>query len=285
MSTHHATILTGTRTQDLIFTLYGDYLHRRDGTAWVGSLIELMATLGASEQAVRSTVSRMARNGWLSSEKRGRNSYYSLTRAAVQLLDKGTQQIFSPPQDDWRGNWFLVTYSFSSEQDGLRHELRKHLTGLGFGQLSNGVWLSPRDQQDDVNQILDDLRIAPYVDTFRAEHLYSGSNAHTLAQRCWDLTELNAQYTAFVETYQPAYERDCIAGDAGEPLSLAYAFEQRFWLVHEYRYFPFHDPYLPAELLPEDWRGHEAVSLFQAYQTLLKERANAYVDHVLSAAP
>ncbi|MFQ5409125.1 MAG: phenylacetic acid degradation operon negative regulatory protein PaaX, partial [Anaerolineales bacterium] len=67
---------TGQRTQDLIFTLFGDYLAARGDDIWIGSLIEILGALGVSEQAVRSTVSRMARKGWLSSTKCGRNSFY-----------------------------------------------------------------------------------------------------------------------------------------------------------------------------------------------------------------
>jgi phenylacetic acid degradation operon negative regulatory protein len=55
--------------------------------------------------------------------------------------------------------------------------------------------------------------------------------------------------------------------------------------VHEYRYFPFSDPYLPHELLPEDWLGRAAINLFRAYHDLLRDRANAYVDEVLARTP
>ncbi|MDH4137857.1 MAG: phenylacetic acid degradation operon negative regulatory protein PaaX, partial [Anaerolineae bacterium] len=30
------------RSQDLVFTLYGDYIRHRGGEAWTGSLIELL---------------------------------------------------------------------------------------------------------------------------------------------------------------------------------------------------------------------------------------------------
>jgi len=53
------------RSQDLVFTLYGDYLRHRGGEAWTGSLIGLLRLLGLWEQAVRSTLSRMSRKGWL----------------------------------------------------------------------------------------------------------------------------------------------------------------------------------------------------------------------------
>ena len=36
------------RSQDLVFTLYGDYIRHRGGEAWTGSLIELLGLLGMS---------------------------------------------------------------------------------------------------------------------------------------------------------------------------------------------------------------------------------------------
>jgi len=35
-------------------------------------------------------------------------------------------------------------------------------------------------------------------------------------------------------------------------------------LVHEWRRFPFLDPRLPAQLLPENWSGTKAADLFHA---------------------
>jgi phenylacetic acid degradation operon negative regulatory protein len=272
------------RTQDLIFTLYGDYLLQRDSPIWIGSLIEMLGALDVSDQAVRSTTSRMARKGWLSTTRIGRNSYYALTCKAIDLLSKGAQQIYFPKTDDWDGSWYLLTYSFSDEQQQTRHQLRRHLSWLGFGQLASGTWLAPHDRRDDLCAILDELDIASYVDYFRAEHICFGE-ARSLAQRCWDLDALNQRYHRFLDAFNSAYRRDRCALNDGDAQPLEYYFRQRFWLVHEYRYFPFHDPCLPAELLPASWLGHTAIELFKEYHALLRSKANAYVSDVLDRAP
>lgn len=272
------------RTQDLIFTLYGDYLLQRDSPIWIGSLIEILGALDISEQAARSTTSRMARKGWLSTTRIGRNSYYMLTRKAIDLLSKGAQQIYFPEMDVWDGSWYLLTYSFSDELQQTRHRLRKHLSWLGFGQLASGTWLAPRDRRKDLRAILNELDVAPYVDYFRAEHICFGE-ANALARRCWDLDALNQRYRRFLDAFGFSYQRDRCTINAGDTQPLEYYFRQRFWLVHEYRYFPFHDPYLPSELLPESWQGHEATKLFREYHALLRGKANVYINDVLDRAP
>ena len=53
------------RPQDLVFTLYGEYLLGREDAPWVGAIIALLHPFGLSEGAVRTVLSRMARKGWL----------------------------------------------------------------------------------------------------------------------------------------------------------------------------------------------------------------------------
>jgi phenylacetic acid degradation operon negative regulatory protein len=274
----------GPRTQDLIFTLYGDYLVYRGGVAWIGSLIELLGTLGVSEQAVRSAASRMARKNWLASEKAGRLSFYSLTPRAFDLLDKGARQIFQPRNEEWDGCWHLITYAFSDDLKSERHHLRDHLSWLGFGQLTAGTMIAPRDYQDEVCALLADLEVHEHVDYFEARP-FAFTDNRDLARRCWDLDELNERYWRFITKYQPQFEADCQAEESGSARSLAHHFRQRFWLIHEYRYFPFADPYLPHRLLPGDWHGRPAAKLFQDYHAFLQEKANRYVDDILSRAP
>src|SRR5438270_913341 len=82
------------RPQAMLFTLYGDYILARGGRIWTGSLIRLFNLFGFSEQAVRSALSRMARNGWLQVEREGKRSYYSLTESGRDLLQSGSRRIF-----------------------------------------------------------------------------------------------------------------------------------------------------------------------------------------------
>jgi phenylacetic acid degradation operon negative regulatory protein len=66
----------------------------------------------------------------------------------------------------------------------------------------------------------------------------------------------------------------------GDDLEPSQYFVNRFMLIHEYRRFLYHDPELPQELLPADWRGTEAANLFRQYHDLLAEKANAFFYQV-----
>lgn len=271
-------------SQDMIFTLYGDYIRHRGGEAWTGSLIELLGLFGLSGQAVRSTLSRVSRKGWLKSRKIGRNSYYSLTPQSVELLEEGAVRIFQPRQDPWDGQWHLLTYSIPESKRHLRRRLRRRLIWLGFGALNHAAWISPHDQRAEVEQVVKSLRVAPYVELFSGEH-WGFSSDEQIVARGWDLEGLNQYYATFVDRYQPLYQEYRARLGAGDRPDPQECFKQRFTLVHEYRSSPYVDPNLPGELLPDDWRGEKAARLFRQYRDLLVGEAEAFVDSVLAKAP
>jgi phenylacetic acid degradation operon negative regulatory protein len=272
------------RSQDLVFTLYGDYIRHRGGEAWTGSLIELLGLLGMSEQAVRSALSRMSRKGWLTGRRVGNKSFYSLTPKSIKLLEEGAQRIFQPRADEWDGEWCVLTYSIPEKKRHLRNKLRERLTWLGYAPLSHATWISPRILQHELEDLLDSLKIRDYVEIFCAEHLGFSSEREIVAS-CWNLEGLNQTYADFIVKYEPLLNQHKTKLAEENSLDPSECFVQRFMLVHEYRSFPYVDPNLPAELLPDDWLSNKAIQLFREYHELLTTEANTFVDDVFARAP
>jgi phenylacetic acid degradation operon negative regulatory protein len=268
----------------MVFTLYGDYIRHRGGEIWTGSLIELLGLFGLSEQAVRSTLSRMSRKGWLESRRAGRYSFYSMTPKCVELLEEGARRIFQPRSDPWDGQWHLITYSIPESKRHLRRKLRKRLLWLGFGTLNHATWISPRDLRAEVGKVVDALHVRPFVEFFTAEHRGFASDEEIVA-RCWNLERLNDYYADLIARYDPPFQEHQARLMAGDSLEPQECFVQRFKLIHEYRSSPYVDPNLPLELLPDDWLGERATQLFQQYHDLLVEPAEAFVDSVMAKAP
>lgn len=268
------------RTRYLIFTLFGDYLFPREGWAWTGSLIRLLELLGVSNQAVRSTLSRMCRQGWLKAQRHGRHSLHALTPKARHLLEEGTHRIFEPRTRHWDGNWCVVVYSLPEKKRDLREALRRRLSYLGFGSLAPGTWVSPHDRHAELESLLDDLKARPYVQCFVGRWVGHLSNAELVA-RCWNLEHLNRQYRAFLRRWRPKLERMAKQFASRDGVAAHRSFVERFWIIHEYSAFPNRDPNLPVELLPAGWLGDEAARVFQHYREMLTESANAFIDATL----
>lgn len=272
------------RPQDLLFTLYGEYFLRREGSVWVGSLIEILAQFGMSEASVRTVLSRMTRKGWLDVHRVGRNSFYTLSEQGRNLLEEGAARIFHPTWDrPWDGSWFLLSYSIPEIRRHLRDRLRDRLLWLGFGSLGNGLWISPHNVEAKVAEAARHLGIEAYVECFHGRRV-SGRDQDRLVQECWDLPSLEAKYRRFLDRWQPEYRR-CLEAARQGTLNPQQCFTLRFRLLHEYRIFPLEDPFLPRPLLPEQWPGRDAADLFTSLHDLLEGPAGQYLDEVLSRAP
>ncbi|HYL99101.1 MAG TPA: PaaX family transcriptional regulator C-terminal domain-containing protein [Blastocatellia bacterium] len=268
------------QTQSLMFTLYGDYIYPREGWAWTASLIRMLEVLGVSDQATRSALSRMSGHGWLKPSKRGRLSLYTLTAKGRRLMEEGTRRIYSEPSSSWDGQWRVVVYSLPEERRHLREALRRRLEWLGFGRLGPGTWISPHDQQADLEQILDDVGVRRFVDRFIGA--WVGTSNQDLVSRCWDLKDLGRRYSAFINNWRPKFERHLRSESDGETTNAADCFVNRFWIIHDYRAFAQADPGLPCELLPVDWRGDEARQLFLQYHDALTAPASNFIDTALN---
>jgi len=272
------------RTQILIFTLYGEYIAPRGGSAWTGALLGLLAPLGVSERAARSTLSRMSQKGWLRSRRNGRHSRYEITARGQRIVQGGAVRIFEERRVSWDGLWHIVAYSVPEGKRRLRSRLRTRLGWLGFGRLAPSTWVSPNDRRQEVEADLEDLGARPYAVYFSRSQLYFIGNEE-IVSRCWDLKGLNREYARFLKKAEPAFEEARAAVQAGQPLAPAECFRRRFWLTLAYGQFPRRDPNLPEQLLPSDWLGSRAAEVFRAYHRLLRDPSEAFVDDVLRQDP
>ncbi|MDY7220702.1 phenylacetic acid degradation operon negative regulatory protein PaaX [Halalkalibacterium halodurans] len=264
----------------MIFTLYGDYIRHYGNVIWIGSLIRFLQEFGHNEQSVRAAVSRMSKQGWIQSEKKGNKSYYSLTDQGRKRMAEAAQRIYKLEAPSWDEKWRLLIYSIPEEKRSLRDELRKELVWSGFGLLANSCWITPNPLEEQVETLIEKYEISPYVHFFCADYRGMGE-PKTLIEKCWDLDEINEKYLAFIQKYSQKYVIDKNKIEKGE-MSDGACFVERTLLVHEYRKFLFIDPGLPQELLPEKWLGDSAAHLFADYYRTLAEPARRFFESVFA---
>ena len=149
--------------QSMIFTIYGDYIRHYGNKIWIGSLIRLMKEFGHNEQSVRVAVSRMMKQGWLNSEKKGNKSYYFLTPRGEIRMEEAAVRIFKLMPHEWDGKWRMLMYTIPEEKRQIRDELRKELLWSGFGSFSNGCWITPNDLEKEVRLLIDKYDIQGYA--------------------------------------------------------------------------------------------------------------------------
>src|SRR5579862_6692061 len=185
-----------------LFDVFGDYVEPRDGELWTGGIISLASEFDLSERAIRSALLRLQRDGWLGVRREGARSYYGLTPAGRDLIERGRERIMRGPEHEWDGRWAVLTYTVPEAQRELRDRLRKELGWLGFGGLGSGLFVSPRDRQQELAELARRHDLDHQMTVFRAEHVWPGDN-RALAARCWDLEGLNTRYADFMKAFRP----------------------------------------------------------------------------------
>jgi phenylacetic acid degradation operon negative regulatory protein len=255
-----------------LFDLYGDHLLSRGEQAPVAALVRLLAPLRVSAPAVRTAVSRMARQGWLVPVRLPAGAGYRLTPRAVSRLRQAADRIYRRDAPPWDEHWHVIVLERSADRAG-RDRLKSALGYLGYAALDGSSWISPYPSVE-----LDALLAAERVRAERFHARYDG-DARALASRAWDIDGLARAYTKWL-----GLARDLVP-PPGKDLTDEKVFAARSRLVHEWRKFLFIDPGLPPELLPARWPGAEAAELFHAEAERLLPGAARFVDCCLSGAP
>jgi phenylacetic acid degradation operon negative regulatory protein len=261
------------RPRAVVFDLFGDSLRYLGGEARLQALTELLAVFGIGESTARVVLARMRREGWFETSREGRQTVYRLTERGWRLLDEGRARIFDRGPGAWDGEWRMVIYAVPESDRADRERMRRTLAWLGFGPLASSVWISPHPR-------LDDVAAAAGAGAGRVELLTCRSRGaeedRRMAARCWDLERLGTDYTAFVERLAALPGAPALARLPGPE-----ALRLRIELVSAYRTFPFRDPDLPAELLPEGWPGRHAHEAFLAAHDALADPADRCVRTVV----
>ena len=268
----------GGNTRSMIFTIYGDYIHHYGNKIWIGSLIRLLNEFGHNDQAARVAVSRMMKQGWLQSEKRENRSYYFLTDQGISRIEEAGNRIFKLNPSEWDGKWRVLMYTIPEEKRQIRDELRQELLWSGFGSFSNACWISPNNLEKEVKLLIEKYDISEYVDFFVSEYIGPKDN-HSLVEKSWPLEQVVEKYEEFYIKYSKQFIANQEIIKRGE-MSDADCFVERTKLVHEYRKFLFIDPGLPKELLPENWNGTLAATLFNQYYQVLAEPASRFFESI-----
>lgn len=244
------------RAGSLITTVFGDCIAPRGGTIWLGSLIAAMAEFGISERLVRTSVFRLAKDGWLQSQQVGRRSFYSLTETGRERFAAATHRIYGEPETTWDHEWTLVVLSGvdTAQKDALKRECG----WLGFGALSANILAHPAPDMTDLDVTLRRLHVDSDVVVMTARTLRSDTAMRGLARSSWNLDDIDARYERFVTTFRPLIAALQKKGAAVEPRT---AFIARTLLIQEYRKALLRDPQLPEELLPAGWHGTAAYQL------------------------
>ncbi len=218
------------------------------GAALAGPvLIHLLGDLGLSAAAARSTVLRMRRAGWLTSERTGRTVAYSPSPAALVAHERHRNQfIGSGPH--WDGAFHALLVTVPERERAFRDELRRVATVAGYRTLRSGLLIAPSDRREELASVLGSVPSDASLVSARLE--LSQADTRRVAADLWRLEELSERYRAVTQRAVAATERarDALPTGALAVQELAAAALPIYEAITD-------DPGLPPDLLPPDWPG------------------------------
>ncbi len=266
------------KAKSLVVTVWGDAIAPHGGAVWLSGLIRLLAPLGLNERLVRTSVYRLAREGWLESQQDGRRSLYRLTSLGLTRFEHAYRRIYAPPPTAWDGTWDIVLAPTAALTATTRSELRQELRWEGFAALGSGIFVRPAaaTATAPLADILERLELQHRVAVLSGSGTPGlGMSLQAFRGDCWNLAGIAAEYRRFLAGFEAVIGH--FRRDGG--VDPERCFIVRSLLIHAFRRVTLHDPQLPAQLLPPRWPAASAYALCRDFYRLTQRSAE---QHLLS---
>jgi phenylacetic acid degradation operon negative regulatory protein len=201
------------RVWSLVITVFGDSVSVRGGRIATARLRALLGRIGVEDGALRTALSRLAADGWVSSRREGRTSTYRLTPHGEAQTVSAAATIYAPPVAAPVTRWSVFTAPIADRAI----------------QLAPGLWIAPSGAPlpDDCG-----FRLTAQIDAISDE---SRDRIMPDAQR--------AAIRALL------HDIDALESCDLSPLD---AIAARTLVLHRWRRVVLRWPEIPAELLPRD---------------------------------
>jgi phenylacetic acid degradation operon negative regulatory protein len=237
-------------------------------------LIRLLADLGLSEPAARSLLLRMRREGWLHSERAGREAKYRLAPAILAAQARIEAQLRGQ-RPEWTGSFSGVLYEVPENARAFRDRLRRTAQLLGYGTLRPGLLAATTDRWEELLSLLPAHPAASQV--LRTRISLSDGDSRRVAVRMWGLDALAARYRSVLEESRVTTEQ----AQRHPPGAAAFrALAAATLPIYD---ASAEDPDLPAGLLPPDWPGDQLGPAldraFRAFYPLVGDYLTALAGH------
>lgn len=130
---------TPPRVWSLIVTVFGD-LAQSDGDQIAGPILgEMLALLGVRPEAMRVALHRLRNEGWIETEKRGREGLHRLTASGREQSAQAATRIYAQ-SGPAAAKWHILCFEpvVSAKEQGRANQLQSD----GYVRIAPGVYLS-----------------------------------------------------------------------------------------------------------------------------------------------
>lgn len=240
------------RVWSLVITIFGDAIQPRGGRVSSARLQEMLGRMGIEAGALRTAMSRLAKEGWVQREREGRRTFYRLSPKGTNAFEPATRRIYAPVSEQGVDRWVM---GLVPPRQRLEADIR---AAGGFVLAGGGLWPEAA---------------APGPDWFAARGVL------TVAGALGAMPEQMAAELAPGEG-RAAYLR-LIAGFKGLPvaqLAPLDAMAARILLIHRWRRIVLRNPDLPKAIQPADWPGDACRAFVAGLYAQLAASSDRWLD-------
>ncbi len=239
--------------RSMLLTMLGEFVLPGGEPVWTASMLYALSGMGIAEQAARQAIARAADAGWIESEKFGREVRWRMAPVGTALIADITRRVRSlsniPPH--WDGTGLILAVTIAKENRTVRKRLYSALSWAGWGNPSPGLWINPHlDREQETREVIERLGLGDSTISFVGHASQIGIDSREMVARGWKLDEVAARYAELLASFE---DRNPERGDDVLFTHLA--------MVDQWRKFPYLDPQLPHDVLP-DWIGRRAAATF-----------------------
>ncbi len=177
-------------------------------------------------------LSRLTGGGLVERQRSVGQTFLRLTSAGRNKLIRSFPNLNRRPARAWDGHWRLVSFDVAEPYRKIRNLLREILKDFGFARLQESLYLCPFSIESELKSYLNGTKLDRFVKIFRTEK--TGEDKE-IAAKLWNLEEINDKYQKVLRDFEVNGNKALL--------------RERFLEVVS------NDPYLPLDLLPDDWVG------------------------------
>lgn len=226
------------RVWSIVISIFGELVQPRKQSISVQELLALTGHVDIEENALRTALSRLAKEGWVEREKQGRLAFYSLSETGKKTFLAASERIynhsFESPSSDWNLAFFKEPISTVKDPVPVGFTLSRQW------QLINREDINKLDSSD---VVLFPTKAVDVPD-WALDKLVPEALNRQYSELLADLSHLNADPGVIKQL---------------SPLS---ALVLRYLLIHAWRRLVLRHPLVPQGLLPASWPGamcHQAL--------------------------
>lgn len=209
-------------------------------------------TLGkVNYQSLKRAIWELKRKGLIKSLRRELITAEKITAEGFKKIQSSIPIYNS--QRTWDKRIYLITYDIPNKPVGKRDLLRHFLKSLRCASLQQSVWLTCYNPKKLLQTFIEEQRIPGQIliSDLGPDGSVGEKDIKTLLEEVYNLAALNYQYQQFLKRF-----KNLDKNDKNNQISANFAFLSILQ----------NDPQLPWPLLPDDWLGEKAHSLWQKFK-------------------